>query len=126
MRLINPRVVRAIQCRESSYGLVHDIGRRSGVAYQTPVDVVRSSDGVLISLPYGPETNWCRNVLAADHCTLTFDGEDLRMIAPQVLLAPPAEAQLPPEKVREWEREGIAHYLSLKYALVQSGAPAAV
>ena len=62
MRVINPRVVRAVERRESSFGVVHHIGRRSGVAYQTPVDVARVSDGVLISLPYGPETNWCRNV----------------------------------------------------------------
>ena len=123
MRVINPRVVRAIERRESSFGVVHHIGRRSGAAYQTPVDVARVSDGVLISLPYGPETNWCRNVLAADHCTLTVDGEELALTAPEVVLVPVAEALLPPEKLRQWKREGIAHYLSLKYApKVQSQA----
>jgi hypothetical protein len=54
MRVINPRVVRAIERRQSSFGLVHHIGRRSGITYRTPVDVAGSSVGVLISLPYGP------------------------------------------------------------------------
>ncbi len=116
MRVINPGVVRAVHRHESSYGVVRNIGRRSGIAYETPVDVARTSDGVLISLPYGPQTNWCRNVLAAAHCTLIFDGEEMALTAPQVLLAPEAEALLPTEKLRQWRGEGIAHYLSLKYA----------
>ena len=130
MRVINPRVVRAVERRESSFGVVHHIGRRSGAAYQTPVDVARVSDGVLISLPYGPETNWCRNVLAADHCTLTVDGEELALTAPEVVFEPVAETLLPPEKLRQWKREGIVHYLSLKHApnvqgQALSAAPAA-
>jgi deazaflavin-dependent oxidoreductase (nitroreductase family) len=115
MHVINPRVVQAVQRGASSYGVVGHVGRRSGIAYQTPVDVARTSNGVLISLPYGPETDWCRNVLAADHCTLTIDGEQVTMIAPQVLLAPPAETQMPPEKLRQWQGEGIEHFLLLRY-----------
>jgi hypothetical protein len=38
------------------------------------------------------------------------------MIAPRVLLAPRAEAHLPLEKLRQWQGEGIEHYLLLKYA----------
>ena len=124
MRVINPGVVRAIQRGQSSFGVVRNIGRRSGITYETPVDVARTSEGVLISLPYGPQTNWCRNVLAADHCTLMFDGEEMALTAPQVLLPPDAEALLPTEKLRQWRGEGIAHYLSLKYA-AKVGAEAA-
>jgi deazaflavin-dependent oxidoreductase (nitroreductase family) len=116
MRVINPRVLRAIQRGESSYGAVRHSGRRSGATYQTPVDVARTSGGVLISLPYGPETNWCRNVLAAGGCTVTVDGEELALIDPEVLLTPEAVAQLPPGKQRQWEGEGIVHYLSMRYA----------
>jgi deazaflavin-dependent oxidoreductase (nitroreductase family) len=127
MRVINPGVVRAVQRGQSSFGVVHNIGRRSGITYQTPVDVAPTSDGVLISLPYGPETNWCRNVLAADHCTLMFDGQEMALTAPQVLLPPDAEALLAPEKVRQWRGEGIAHYLSLKYASkVETEAPSLI
>lgn len=126
MRVINPRVVRAVKRRESSYGIVRHVGRRSGVTYQTPVDVARTSEGVLISLPYSPETNWCRNVLAADRCTLTLDGEELALTQPHVLLTAEVQAQLSPEKLRQWEGQGIAHYLSLKLAQgIQSQSPQA-
>jgi deazaflavin-dependent oxidoreductase (nitroreductase family) len=122
MRVINPRVVRAVERRESEYGIVHHIGRRSGVTYHTPVDVAQTSDGVLISLPYGPETDWCRNVLAAHQCRLTVNGDELALTAPEVVLAPAARAQLAPKKLRQWESEGIAHYLSLEYAPAATSA----
>jgi deazaflavin-dependent oxidoreductase (nitroreductase family) len=116
MHVINPRMVRAIERRRSSFGVVHHSGRRSGRAYHTPVDVGRTPSGVLVPLPYGPETDWCRNVLAAGRCTLTVDGEEVALTAPEVLLPVVAEAQLPTGKLREWRRDGIAHYLSLKRA----------
>jgi len=115
MRVINPRVEQAIERRESKFGIVHHVGRRSGAAYHTPVDVARTAEGVLISLPYGTEVDWCRNVLAADRCTITLEGEELALSAPEVVLTPPANAPLEPDKQRQWQSEGIAHYLSLKY-----------
>jgi hypothetical protein len=86
MRVINSRLVHAVEKGESTFGLVHHIWRRSGVVHETPVDVARTRDGVLISLPYGPETNWCRNVVAAQHCTLTLDGEELALTAQRFYL----------------------------------------
>jgi deazaflavin-dependent oxidoreductase (nitroreductase family) len=123
MRVINPRVVHAVEMGKSSYCVVHHIGRRSGVAYETPVDVARMLEGVLISLPYGPDTDWCRNLVAAQHCTLTVNGEELALSTPEVLGAEHAEAGLSAEKLRQWRGEGIRHYLSLRYAAsVQSEA----
>jgi deazaflavin-dependent oxidoreductase (nitroreductase family) len=122
MRVINPGVVRAVERRESNFAVVHHTGRRSGTTYHTPVDVARTSDGVLISLPYGPQTDWCRNVLAAQHCTLTVDGDELTVSAPEVVLAPSANARPAIEKLHQWERERIAHYLSLKCAPVATSA----
>ena len=127
MRVINPRVVRAVERRQSSFGLVHHIGRRSGITFRTPVDVARSSVGVLISLPYGPETNWCRNVLAAGHCVITIGGEELELVQPEVLLTGEVQAMLTPDKMRQWQGEGIAHYLLPKYApATESQAPRAI
>jgi deazaflavin-dependent oxidoreductase (nitroreductase family) len=115
-RLVNPRMVRAAARRETSYGVVHHVGRRSGAAYDTPVDATRTPEGVLIVLPYGPVTDWCRNVLAAGHCTLTLDGDQLALTAPGVIPANVAEPLLPAAVARRAHRLGIAHYLSLKNA----------
>jgi hypothetical protein len=39
---------------------------------------------VIVPLMYGPATAWCRNILAAGQCTLTFGGEEMVLTAPEV------------------------------------------
>ena len=112
--VINPRTLRAVARGESSYAVVKHVGRRSGRTYRTPVEAYRTADGVLILLPYGPVTDWCRNVLAAGQCTVTLDGEDLALSTPEVVPASVAEARVPADVARRWHRQGIAHYLWLK------------
>jgi deazaflavin-dependent oxidoreductase (nitroreductase family) len=114
LKVINPRVLRAAARGETPYGIVHHTGRRSGAAYDTPVEAHRTPGGALILLPYGPVTDWCRNVLAAGGCTLTLDGKELPLRAPEVVPAGVAEAQVPETVARRWRRQGIAHYLSLQ------------
>jgi deazaflavin-dependent oxidoreductase (nitroreductase family) len=116
MRVMNPRTIRAVERRRSPFGVLHHVGRRSGAQYHTPVAAARTSDGVLVPLMYGPDTDWCRNILAAGHCRLTFDGEELALTAPHVVRAAVAESQLPPEAQQRWLGQGIEHYLSLKHA----------
>jgi deazaflavin-dependent oxidoreductase (nitroreductase family) len=114
MKVLNPWTLRAIARGESNYAVVHHVGRRSGTAYQTPVEAYRTAEGALILLPYGPVTDWCRNVLAAGQCTVTLEGEDLSLGAPEVVPASDAEARVPADVARRWHRQGIAHYLWLK------------
>ena len=101
--VINPRTLRAVARGESHYAVVHHVGRRSGRAYQTPVEAYRTAEGTLILLPYGPVTDWCRNVLAAGQCTVTLKGEDLALSAPEVVPASVAEARVPPDVGRRWQ-----------------------
>ena len=119
-RVINPRTLRAISRGESDYAVVHHVGRRSGTAYQTPVEAYRAAEGTLILLPYGPVTDWCKNVLAAGQCTLTVDGQDLLLSAPEVVPASAAEARVPDDVAHRWHRQGIAHYLWLESAPAQN------
>ena len=117
--VINPRTLRAVARGESNYAAVHHFGRRTGRAYQTPVEAYRTAEGALILLPYGPVTDWCRNILTAGQCMVTLDGEDIALRAPAVVSANFAEARVPEDIARRWHRQGIAHYLWLK-----SGTPA--
>jgi deazaflavin-dependent oxidoreductase (nitroreductase family) len=114
--VINPQTLRAAARGETKYAVVHHVGRRSGTAYQTPVEAHRTAEGTLILLPYGSVTDWCRNVLAAGQCTVTVHGRDLVLTAPVVVPAIVAEARVPAEVARRWHREGIAHCLWLKDA----------
>jgi deazaflavin-dependent oxidoreductase (nitroreductase family) len=112
-RVINPKTLRAVARGESGYAVVHHLGRRSGRAYETPVEAYRTAEGTLILLPYGPVTDWCRNVLAAGHCMVTLEGQDMALRAPAVVSANFAEARVPEDIARRWHRQGIAHYLWL-------------
>jgi deazaflavin-dependent oxidoreductase (nitroreductase family) len=113
-RVFNPRVIRAAAVGKTRWGVIHHIGRHSGIAYDTPIDAERTPDGVLIPVVYGPRADWCRNVLAAGQCTLTLGAEELQLSAPQVIPLALAEPQLSPDKARFWRSIGIEHCLSLQ------------
>lgn len=60
-------------------------GRRSGQEYVIPVAVLVKPDAFVIGLPWGPQTNWVRNVLAAKGCTITWKGRDYHVTDPQLV-----------------------------------------
>jgi deazaflavin-dependent oxidoreductase (nitroreductase family) len=114
--VINPRTLRAAARGDTRWAVVHHVGRRSGATYHTPVEAHRTPEGAFILLPYGPTTDWCRNVLAAGGCTLTLAGEELPLTAPEVVPTSVAAAQVPAPIAARWHRQGMLHHLSLKNA----------
>jgi deazaflavin-dependent oxidoreductase (nitroreductase family) len=58
------------------WAILHHRGRTSGTAYATPVVVRRTADGFVIPMPFGDATQWARNVIAADGCTIHWRGRD--------------------------------------------------
>lgn len=70
-------------------GALHHIGRRSGRTYVTPLSAYRLGDGFVLGVAY-PEVDWCRNVLAAGKCTLTWNGKEYALERPELI--PAAEA----------------------------------
>jgi deazaflavin-dependent oxidoreductase (nitroreductase family) len=52
------------------FAVVEHIGRKTGTAYRTPISAFVKGDTVGILLPYGRDTDWIRNVLAAGQFTL--------------------------------------------------------
>ena len=74
--------------------MVHT-GRRSGRRYRTPVVPLPLRDGFLVSLPYGAERDWVRNVLAAGGGTLERGGRRFELAGPRLLDAAGAAPLLP-------------------------------
>jgi hypothetical protein len=70
-------------------GALHHIGRRSGRTYVTPLSAYRLGDGFVLGVAY-PEVDWCRHVLAAGKCTLTWNGKEYALERPELI--PAAEA----------------------------------
>jgi deazaflavin-dependent oxidoreductase (nitroreductase family) len=109
------RVTRHIARRTPGFGVVIHRGRRSGREYQTPVNVFATEDGYVLALTYGPDTDWVKNVLAADECELQTRGRDIRLVSPRLFHDETRRA------IRPLERQvlrvlGVADFLSLKTA----------
>jgi deazaflavin-dependent oxidoreductase (nitroreductase family) len=68
--------------------IVTHIGRVSGVAYRTPVNVFRRGDGYLFALTYGPETDWVRNVRSAGRCVVRTRRHDISLVNPELIVDP--------------------------------------
>ena len=69
----------------SPYAVMRHVGRKSGREYETPMQPVATDDGFAVALPYGPNTDWLKNVLAAGRATLVFDGETYEVGRPEVV-----------------------------------------
>jgi deazaflavin-dependent oxidoreductase (nitroreductase family) len=71
--------------QRSSWGLLTQVGRRSGHVYQTSLGTNPCGDGFLVPLGYGPHTDWYRNLIAAGVGTLTCKGRTYQLEWPEVI-----------------------------------------
>lgn len=84
-RAMKPIVLRRAGHAGSPTAVVEHVGRRSGSHYETPVVAVPCRDGFAIVLPYGRNTDWLRNVLAAGRATIRLGGDRHDVIRPEVV-----------------------------------------
>jgi deazaflavin-dependent oxidoreductase (nitroreductase family) len=70
------------------FGILTHVGRKSGKVYRTPVNVFRASNGFIIALTYSSQSEWVKNVLAADGCELQTRGSKYQLSAPKVVHDP--------------------------------------
>jgi len=85
---VTNRFTSLFAARLRAFGIVTHVGRRSGRLYRTPVNVFRESDGFLIALTYGRDSEWVRNVLAAGGCQLETRGVRYPLSAPIIVHDP--------------------------------------
>src|SRR5689334_6707649 len=65
------------------YGVITHRGRRSGKVFHTPVVVRPTSDGFVVPMPWGEQTDWYRNVRAAGECVIRWKGRDYSVCEPE-------------------------------------------
>ena len=94
-RAFNPIVRSFAGRRLSPVAIVVHRGRTSGRRYRTPVMAFRVDDGYVISLLYGADRDWLRNVLAAGSCTLERGGRHIELTDPRILTRSEGMALLP-------------------------------
>jgi deazaflavin-dependent oxidoreductase (nitroreductase family) len=117
------RVTKHIAPWTPGFGVVIHRGRRSGREYHTPVNVFATEDGYVLALTYSPDTDWVRNVLAADGCELRTRGRVIRLVSPRLFHDETRRAICPLERqvVRVL---GVTDFLSLKTAPAARQRPA--
>jgi len=93
-RVITNRIAIRFVGRLPGFGIVTNIGRKSGRLYRTPVNVFRQSNGFLIALTYGSDSGWVKNVLAAGGCRLDTRGAQYQLSSP-VLVHDPTRRRFP-------------------------------
>jgi deazaflavin-dependent oxidoreductase (nitroreductase family) len=72
------------------------VGRRSGKRYEIPIMVWRMKDGFVIVLTYGPNTDWLRNLQAAEQGSLRWHKREYVFKRPEFIDATTARQALPP------------------------------
>lgn len=80
------RFVGPVLWRMPGFGAVIHRGRKSGREYRTPVKVFRNGSHYVMSLPYGPDSDWVRNVKAAGGCELLTRGRRVPLAEPRVFV----------------------------------------
>ncbi len=81
---VNPRQLATAGTTGARMSVVQHVGRRSGRAYETPVGVTEADGVLLVMLPYGPTTDWVRNVRAAGGAVVRHRGRRLDVSEPEV------------------------------------------
>ena len=75
--------------------IVHHEGRKSGSRYRTPVLAFPVEGGLLTPLPYGTDTDWVLNLLAAGGGKLEASGQQIVVENPRVVDTEEAMPLLP-------------------------------
>lgn len=78
--------------RIAPWGVVVHVGRRSGREYRTPVLASVSGATLTIALPYGVESDWVQNLLAANGGTFIRRRRELRLTEPEVVASSDVQA----------------------------------
>jgi deazaflavin-dependent oxidoreductase (nitroreductase family) len=94
-QISNPLTLSLAGRRFSPFALLRHCGRRSGRSYVTPLRAYPFGDGFVLGLTWGPEVDWCRNVMASGKGMLRWHGQDHLLERPELIPAMPARATYP-------------------------------
>lgn len=83
--VMNPRQMKSAGTPGAYAAVIRHVGRNSGKQYETPIGVTPFEDGYVVALPYGPGTDWMKNLMAAGSATLVYEGETIAVDQPRVV-----------------------------------------
>jgi hypothetical protein len=119
-RWLNPQILKIAGRPKEPYAALKHVGRVSRKAYITPVQAYPTQDGFVIPLPYGTQTDWCRNVLKAEQCLLAYQGKQYQMEQPELIDDIDAFPLLPPDWRWIFRCMGHKNFLQLTTSVMLS------
>ena len=84
-RVLNPMQMKTAGTPGAFASVIEHRGRVSGTPYATPVGAVPAGEDFVISLPYGTDAHWVRNVLAGGSAVLRTEGATYRVDRPELV-----------------------------------------
>jgi deazaflavin-dependent oxidoreductase (nitroreductase family) len=84
-RFFNPLIRRFAGKSRTPFAIVYHVGRRSGKTYETPIIVMPLYGGFVVTLTYGPNVDWYKNIQAAGHFTLLWHNQEYHIASLQPL-----------------------------------------
>jgi hypothetical protein len=116
-RAVTNRLQRSSAGKPGAYAsVIRHQGRASGRSYETPIVPFPTDGGYLVSLPYGPGTDWVQNVVASGSAVLVTDGATYRVDRPEVVATALVEDLFPPGEQRTHRLFRVDHCLRLHRA----------
>lgn len=113
--ILNPLMLRMADRIHGTYpAVVHHVGRQTGTSYRTPVVAQPVDGGFVIPLPYGTDTDWCRNVRAAGQFTIVRAGQSFEVGNPEVVAQAEALPLVHDRARRAWQRVRIQNFLQVR------------
>ena len=110
----NPRVMRTAGSAQTQTSVIAHVGRKSGRVYETPVDIISTTTGLLIALPYGTRVDWLRNVVAAGSATVLTHGDRVDVERPTIVATADVAALIPRRTLRTLRLLGVNQCLHLE------------
>jgi deazaflavin-dependent oxidoreductase (nitroreductase family) len=109
----NPRQLQSAGTAGASASILKHTGRKSGKHYETPVTATWTADGFVIALPYGPNTDWLKNVLADGSATVVHQGSTYLCDVPEIISLTEAAPDLSAHERRTLRLVGVDECLRL-------------
>jgi deazaflavin-dependent oxidoreductase (nitroreductase family) len=96
------------------WAVLRHVGRRSGSRYQIPIVALPFPGGFLIPLPFGDQTQWLKNIQAADQAGLRHAGREYLIAHPEVVDLETAGPDLPGWVRFASRRARIDHFVRVR------------
>ena len=101
-RVLNP-AIRPLARQVAPLATLQHIGRHSGRSYETPVMAFRVGEGWIVTLAYGRDVHWLRNIEHTGNALMTRSGKAIRVGSPTRLAMTDAAPSLP-----AWARNALS------------------